>query len=268
MAQITYSYLRRKRDSYALAAASLGTSSGDDASVTAARLVLLAKALLELPPADAHEALGARVRLEAAQRLLAYPRDRRELPRLWILQGFLQYESDGPNGAYRLFDAAAAECRRLGDAECFAQARQNMAVLAEEQQNYPAALSDYEDALQALEAAPLPELVADISDNLGRLQGKVGLFSRSERSQREAMRLYGEVGDCEGARRSASSLGAMLMRVGSMDDAVTYLDQVISLDCPRLLGAARAAAAPDRETLPQAARSHGAAPTCARPPSR
>jgi CHAT domain-containing protein len=239
MAQIAYDYLRRKRDSYALVAASLAGARDDD-SVTGARVVLLAKSLLELPASDAGVALGVRTRLESAAKLFRDPRDRRELPRLWNLEGFLQYESDGPSGGYRLFESAVAECRRLADLECYARSRQNMAALAEEQQSYSAALSDYEDALRALDPNVYPELTADTSGNLGRLQAKIGLLSGSEASQRAAMRLYGLVGDCEGARDTARSLGGLLLRVGSLDDAASYLQQVVSYDCRRLLAAARA----------------------------
>jgi CHAT domain-containing protein/tetratricopeptide (TPR) repeat protein len=252
MAQIAYDDLRRKRDSYALAAAAVAGAQ-DDESVTGARLVLLAKALLELPASDAGVALGVRQRLESAAQLFHSPRDRRELPRLWNLEGFLQYQSDRPNESYRLFEAAAAECRRLGDLECFARSRQNMAALAEEQQSYSAALSDYEDALRALDGSVYPELTADASGNLGRLQAKVGLFSGSEESQRAAMRLYGLVGDCEGARLSARSLGGLLLQVGSLDDAVGYLQEVVSFDCHRLLAAVRKPTALKLTAQPQTA---------------
>ncbi len=239
MAQIAYDDLRRKRDSYALAAAALAGAQ-DDEPVLGVREVLLAKALLELPASDAGLALGVQARLDSAAAHFKDPRDRRELPRLWNLQGFVQFQSNTER-AYRLFAAAADECSRLKDLECFARSRQNMAVVAEEQQSYTAALSDYEDALKALDGGFYPDLAADTSGNLGRLQAKIGLFSASEQAQRAAMRLYGVVGDCEGARLSARSLGGLLLQVGSLDDAATYLQEVVSLDCRQLLNTARAA---------------------------
>jgi len=248
MAELAYSHLRREPDAIALAALVLSDPAPVTMEMRGARLMLMAKALAEQPDAKdvplgrTHDLLRA-----AAGAFGASPVGVRELPRVQILEGFLQDRADHPEEAERLLTAAARSCRMLRDWECFARARQDFAVLAEERQNYAAALGAFEEALDSLDAARTPKLVADISYNLGRLEGRVGLVRRSEQEHRIAMRLYAQLGYCARARRSASSLGEMLVNVGSIGDGAVYLEQVITLGCPELL------ASLERESAPQAA---------------
>jgi CHAT domain-containing protein len=234
MASVAYE-LQRERDSLALTAVALADTEVEPAA-RAALLALRAGLLIDLPPEKELSVDAIRRLLAASARLAdSASAGRRQAPRLKILEGFLQYRAGQPRESMRLFDEAAAECAALRDSYCFSQARQNLAAVAEEQQNYSAALTAYEEALGALDATRMPDLVALISDNMGRLQARTGLIERSERSQRTALRLYGRLGDCDGARRSASSLGEMLVKVGSIADGTTYLEQVAHLSCRDLL---------------------------------
>ncbi len=169
----------------------------------------------------------------------------RELPRLDILAGFVEFLLDAPTRARNLFAQAAQTCRELRDWDCYAMATQNLAQLAEEDNNYSFALAAYADALRLLPPALDPKLTGDISTNLGRLQGVVGLFSNSERSQADAMRAYARLGDCGGVRLSLSRSGKLLVQVGSLADAEHDLEQAASLDCDALLGLTNAAADPN-----------------------
>src|SRR6202035_3160279 len=100
------------------------------------------------------------------------------------------------------------------DWECYARARMNGAAIAEETGNYAVALQGYSSALEYLSPEVAPGLAADVWDNLGRLQGYVGLFNLGEQSQLKAIRLYGQIGNCDGARRALSTLGSILVHVG------------------------------------------------------
>jgi CHAT domain-containing protein len=235
MARLSYGPLRQRRDALALDAGTLAVVDAEPA-LRGARLLLLAEVLMELPPASRPPALSTTALLGAAT--AAFKRSAagtRELPRLTIIAGFEQYQLGRIDESERLFDTAAAECRALKDWQCFARARMNLAAIAEERQNYSAALSAYDEALSPLDPARNPEVAADIYDNLGRTEDRAGLVHLSEQSQRTAMRLYAQIGQCDGARRSATSLGQMLVHVGSIGDASTYLEQVIALGCPELL---------------------------------
>jgi CHAT domain-containing protein/tetratricopeptide (TPR) repeat protein len=237
MASLAYQ-LQRERDSLALTAVALADSEVDPAA-RASLLALRAALIIDLPP-EQEVPVDAIHRLLAASARLAdgTPAARRQAPRLKILEGFLQYRIGRPSESVRLFDEAATECLSMRDSQCFALARQNLAAVGEEQQNYSAALTAYEEALGALDPAYMPELVALISDNMGRLQARIGLIERSEQSQRTALRLYARLGDCDGTRRSASSLGEMLIGVGSIADGAAYLKQVTTFPCRDLLAAA------------------------------
>jgi CHAT domain-containing protein len=242
VAELEYSQLRRERDSAALAASLLQSTAGD-ALDRGARLTLMAKALLEVPEEKQVKVDATRELLRAAAALFGGDAaGLRELPRLQILDGFLYYRTGQPEEARERFNQAASACQQLRDWECFARARQNLAALAEEGQDYAAALAAYDEALQPLDPALMPKLVADISYNLGRLDSKAGLFSRSEQAHRTAMRLYAQLGYCDAVRRSASSLGEMLLDVGGIVDAATYLDRAITLTCSQLLAAEQGAA--------------------------
>ncbi|MGH8151080.1 MAG: CHAT domain-containing protein, partial [Steroidobacteraceae bacterium] len=240
MAELAYGYMQRGRDGIALIGTTLTSGVAREPAILGARLVLLADALMYRPDAADAQIHRARELLQAAARAFrTTPLGQRELPRLSILAGFLAYRDGRLDRADQLFDAAAKDCKALGDWECFARARQNFAVLAEQQQNYPAALNAFEQALSPLDTTRMPLLAADISSNLARLEGQIGLFRRSAQAQERAMRLYAGLGQCDRARRSASSLGGMLVQVGSVTNAVDYLKQAAILDCPGLLAALR-----------------------------
>lgn len=240
MAELAYGFMQRDRDGIALIGTTLTNAAAREPAIFATRLLLLAKSSMDLPGASTEQTLRTRALLDAAARSSAATAlGRRVTPRITIIKGFLAYRDGRLESADKLFDAAAAQCKALGDWECFAQARQNLAALAEQQQNYPAALTAYEQALDSLDTTRLPLLAADISSNLGRLEGRIGLFGRSAQAQRLAMRLYAEFGQCDRARRSESSLGQMLVQVGSVSDAATYLRQAATLDCARLVARLR-----------------------------
>ncbi|HTV51544.1 MAG TPA: hypothetical protein VME21_10160, partial [Steroidobacteraceae bacterium] len=236
MAQLEYGALDRKADSIPVISASLAEDAQTDRTVTGARLELLAKALAERT--TLREVPVARVRAltaAAAARFATDPLARRELPRLTTLQSFLEYRLGDVDAAYRLSSRAADQCRSLGDGECFARARQNMAAIAEQRQNFPAALAFYREALGAIDPSRYPQLAANIFDNLGRLEDLAGLYSNSEQAQRRALQGYVAMGRCEGVRRSAARLGSMLMDVGSLADAAGYLVPIVSQSCDTLL---------------------------------
>ncbi|HUK01884.1 MAG TPA: CHAT domain-containing protein [Steroidobacteraceae bacterium] len=238
-AELAYSPLRRPGDSYALVAATLPYATADDDAVIGARLTLLVKASLELAGTD--DSRSRRIEPLLAAAAQAFERSgvgARELPRLATLEGFYRFQQGDRPRARELFAYSVSACQAIRDWECFARARMNLAALAEDEQNYSAALQAYEDALKPLDAERVPGVAADIADNLGRLEARAGLESRAEESHLMAMRLYARVGDCDGTRRSASSLGDMLARAGSGGDASLYLRAVVRLSCPVLLAAA------------------------------
>ena len=243
MAEITYWRLDRKRDTYALASeafADYGESA--DPALRGELAALEAKALLDMPGEDiAVMAPKVRLWLSLARRYLENtPFGARELPRLDILTGFLGYLLNDGKEARRLSAQAARRCRELRDWDCYAVASQNMAILAEEDKNYSVALATYADALRLLPQALDPRLVGDILNNLGRLQGVVGLFSASERSHAAAMRAFARLGDCQGVRRSLGRAGNLLVHVGNLADAESDLERAASSSCPSLLASATA----------------------------
>ena len=89
--------------------------------------------------------------------------------------------------------------------------------------------------MQRLPADLDPKLSADIWNNFGRVQGTVGLFSRSERSHRTAMQFYARLGDRPGVRRSLALTGNLLVQISSLRDAEDYLQQAASGSCTQLL---------------------------------
>jgi CHAT domain-containing protein len=242
LAELTYRRLDRKRDSYALAAEALeGYSGAADPVLRGLLAGLQAKALIDMPGVSLHSLVPAiRERLRAARRLVAAsPSGTRELPRLDILDGFLAYRTDQRHQARTLWTRAAERCQQLRDWGCYGLALQNSGQLAKENRSYDAALDIFEDALRRLPPDLDPKLSATIWNNLGLLQGEVGLFSSSERSYAAAMRTYTGLEDCDGARRSLSLAGVLMVQVGTLADAQSYLAQAASLDCPSLLAAAR-----------------------------
>lgn len=235
IAELEYGYMRRRRDSIALIATTLTNETSARPELFANRLALMARALMDEP--DLKGPPGRTVETLLSESAALYRKSGvglREIPRLTIFSGFLQYRLGNINRADELFEKASASCRKVSDWECFAQAGQNLAAIAEERQNYPAALADYEDALRVIDASRMPRLVADINDNMARLEGRIGLVHRSELSANLAMTQYARLGDCDGARRSVSTVGEMLVRIGSIGDAATYLDRA-ELNCTALL---------------------------------
>jgi CHAT domain-containing protein len=269
MAFITANYVPRERDSLALTAGVLAHPALTSPLQQAARLKLRAEVLLE-------KALDRDVSADAVHRLLASSarlfrgstHGRRELPRLATLEGLLEYRIGHTSEAQRLFAEAASQCEALRDSECFALAQQNLSAVAQEQQNFSAALAGYEKALGAVDATRLPRVAAIVSDNLGRLAGRMGLVERSEQAHRSAMQLYARVGDCDGARHIASSLGEMLGHVGSVADATEYLVAATTLGCPALLQAVTAPGSPGLSAAPASAVAPSAAAACSQRPVR
>ena len=237
MGELAYLRFDRKRDAYALASEALadyGTSA--ESVVIGALAELEAKSLLDMPGTDsATVAPLVRHWLSIARRYeRADPSGARELPRVDILTGFLQYllNRDASRDSFTL---AARSCRELRDWDCYAMASNNLAALAEQSKDYSAALAVYADALRLLPVERDPKLVATIWNNLGSLQGVLGLFSASERSHTAAMQTYAQLGDCQGVRRSLLRAGNLLVHVGNLADAVNDLARAASLECPDLL---------------------------------
>ncbi|HEY6484151.1 MAG TPA: CHAT domain-containing protein [Steroidobacteraceae bacterium] len=237
MAELAYRRLDRKADSFALANEALtAPRSGRDPVRVGLLLALQAKALLDMP-GSAPRAVAPRVRQLLSQARGDFAGSRfgaREIARLDIMSGFLEYRLDAPEQARGFFTRAAQLCRGLQDRDCYATASQNLALLAEADRNYAFALAAYADALRTLGPELNPKLAADIWNNLGRLQGVAGLFSRSASSQATAMRGYARLQDCPGVRRALSRSGNLLVQVGSLSDAESELQQAASLSCPQL----------------------------------
>ena len=158
-----------------------------------------------------------------------------------ILTGFLRYLLNR-DASRDSFTVAARSCRELHDWDCYAMASNNLAALAEQSKDYSAALAEYADALRLLPVELDPKLVATIWNNMGRLQGAVGLFSASERSHTAAMQTYARLGDCQGVRRSLMRAGNLLVHVGNLADAESDLARAASFDCADLLALATAPA--------------------------
>jgi CHAT domain-containing protein len=243
MAELAYLRFDRKRDAYALTAEALaGYGESADPALLGELATLEAKALLDMPG----ENIGAveqdiRHWLSTARRYEStVPYGAREVPRLDILMGFLEFLLDNPARARQIFAQAAGRCRELRDWDCYAMASQNMALLAEEDKSYSVSLAAYADALRLLPPELDPKLSADIWNNLGRLQGVVGLFSASERSHAAAMRAFAKLGDCLGVRRSLVRSGNLRVHVGNLADAESDLERAASYTCPTLLSSATA----------------------------
>jgi CHAT domain-containing protein len=238
MAELAYRRLARPHDAYVLTTWALADFGAQpDAALRSTLLLLETEALLDplAPNSGELRERAAALSLES-QRLAQSSRlGAREVPRLDILRGFMEFQRDRPAEANRYFEQAAAECRRLEDWDCFARARQNMATIAEEARDVPAALAAYADAANRLPEELNAQLSADIAGNLGRLQGQAGLFRVSEQSHRQAIRLYASVGDCDGLRLALARLGTLLVQVGSIAEGRTYLTRAAAIACGPLL---------------------------------
>lgn len=240
MAELAYRYLQRRRDALALIATTFSDRTMDIPAIAGARLELMARILTDSSsPTEQPNRAAIGLLRAAAERFKSSTVAAREYPRLAIQEGYVDYRSGRSDEAERRFNEAAGKCKELRDSECFAQARMDIAAIAEERQSYAAALAAYEDALDSLDVSRMPKVGADIHYNLARLEGRVGLFRRSAADQDAAMRLYAQLGRCDLARLSASSLGEMLVEVGSVSDALVYLNRAATLDCSGLLAAAR-----------------------------
>jgi CHAT domain-containing protein len=241
MAELVYRRFDRKRDAYALASEALdeyGTSA--DPLRIGALAGLEAKALMDMPGVEV-TAVAPQIRtwLGTARHFYGMtPYGAREQPRLDILSGFLEYLLDARDGARGFWSRAASKCRELHDWDCYSGASQNLAQLAEEDKNYSLAVAIYADALHQLPQQLDLKLHGDIWNNLGRVQGLMGLFSASERSHAAAMQAYAQLGDCQGVRRSLARAGNLLAHVGNLADAQSDLGRAVSMSCGSLLAAA------------------------------
>ena len=138
MAELAYLRFDRKRDAYALGGEALA---GYGESVNPALLGELAelqgKALLDMPGSDTYRGRGTAKctplvgDCSPAMKARILVRRTRELPRLDILTGFLEFLLDAPALARPRFAVAAERCRALRDWDCYALASQNLAQLAE-----------------------------------------------------------------------------------------------------------------------------------------
>ena len=244
MAELAYRRFDRKRDSYALASMAIEDyGDGGDPIYRGALVALQAKALLDTPGQNPKSIAPAiRERLAAARRYeLRSPLGSRERVRLDNIEGQLEYVLDAPDRARSIFTSVARSCRDMHDWDCYGVASQNLAVIAEESNNYTSALTAYADALHYLSPQLEPKLVADISNNMGRLQGTVGLLSSSERSHATALREYAQLGDCPGVRRTLAYAGTLLVQIGTLGDAESDLDRAATLSCQPLLAAVQPA---------------------------
>ena len=241
MAELAYK-LTREDDSYWLPRAALnGMGTSAPPRVRSALLALQARPLPESGLFDAKERRARVFNLLAeAQRFAeADPFGAREVPRLDILRGFMDYRDGNTAQASTWFGEAASKCEALKDWVCYARALQNSASLAEEARGLTVALKAYADALRVLPPDLDRQLTADIWGNQGRLQSTAGLFEQSEQSHRMSIRLHAEIEDCEGARVSVARLGSLLIQVGSVAEGVSALSEATSLECPALLAAAK-----------------------------
>jgi CHAT domain-containing protein/tetratricopeptide (TPR) repeat protein len=259
MAELAYLRFDRQRDAYALASEALaGYGVSGEPVLLGALAGLEAKALFDMPGNDS-AAVAPLVRrwLSIARRYENSDRyGARELPRIDILTGFLEYLLNARGASRESFSAAAKSCRELRDWDCYAMASNNLAELAEQGNDYSTALSVYAEALRLLPVELDPKLVAAILNNIGRLQGVVGLFSASERSQTAAMQTYARLGDCDGVRRSLVRAGTLLVHVGNLADAESDLTRAASFECPGLLASATAPA--NQKTIDSALALDGA----------
>jgi CHAT domain-containing protein/tetratricopeptide (TPR) repeat protein len=201
-----------------------------------ALLSLEARAALESRDVSRPSAAREVTRLisEARAALAAQPYGAREAARLGLVEGFLAFRTGAPEVARVHFETVMRQCASLGDWECHAGAAQNIAALAEEAESYRAALDAYAAAVRFLDAAVAPELEADVWDNYGRLQRVVGLVMASKTSHDNALRLYAELRNCDGVRRTLARSGALHAQVGSLEDAADELHRAASLGCEAL----------------------------------
>jgi CHAT domain-containing protein len=255
MAQLAYRRLHRNRDGYVLAQQALldfGTRA--DPGTRSALVELQATIAIESKEGTEAARRARALELLAAAHALARaaPLGARESARLTNLRGFLEYGSGDTRAAAAFFAQAASDCQALRDWECYSRAVQNGADIAAESGDQSKALQVYADALEPLDARVVPQAAADVWDNLGRLQGRIGLFGLAETSQLNAIRLYATSNNCAGARRALSTLGSNLAHAGNMADALAYLRTSLSQDCAAIYAVAEprpSAASAPREPM-------------------
>ena len=237
LAEIAYLRLDRKRDSFALAGEAVANYGGRAKPFKLGEVsALQAKALLDMPGLDIKQ-VAPKVRELQANARSYFSADRaglREIPRLDIMAGFVEYRLDAFARARELFADAARACRAARDWDCYATASQDVALLEFEGKNYTVALSTLSEALRSLPQGLDPKLAADIWNNYGTIQGLTGLYSDSERSLATAMRGYAQLGDCQGVRRNLARSGNLMAQLGSLSDAMHLLQQAAALDCAQL----------------------------------
>jgi len=247
-AEIAYSNLRDDGGAFVLASwalADLGARA--DPGLRSTLVALQARTFLEsqrYPLEERHARLDAL--LHAAEALaLESPFGARELPRFDIFRGFMEFRTGHASQASDRFTRAAQQCEQLRDWECYARARQNVAVIAEDARDYPAVLQAYQDALNVLPPDLNPRLSADIWGNYGRVQSMAGLFRQAEQSHRTSMRLHANLADCDGTRMALARLGTLLVQVGSVGEGRSYLGRAASLPCSALIATAKRESATD-----------------------
>jgi CHAT domain-containing protein len=242
MAELAYLMLARQDDAFWLARAARAAYGAHPPPGLMSRLVTVeAGALLESERfTDAERRRRALDLLGEARTWARADRfGARELPRIDILQGFMDYGAGSNSQASARFDEAAAQCEQLKDWECYARAMQNTAVMAEQDRNYPVALGAFSSALRALPPDLDRQLTADIWGNQGSIQVSARLVDEGERSHRVSIRLHADIGDCAGTRVGVARLGSLLVQVGSLADGISALNEATSLECPALLAAAK-----------------------------
>jgi CHAT domain-containing protein/tetratricopeptide (TPR) repeat protein len=260
MSWIDYWNLRDDDGAYVLAGwARADFGPGADAGVQSSLFALQASTILEshrFSPQQRQARVLELLRL-AEERAHRSPFGAREIARFEILRGFVDFYAEQPAEAGKRFARAAEQCESLQDWECAARARQNLAALAEEARDFPAALQAYRRALNVLPPDLDLTLSADIWGNYGRLQSMSGLFRPAEISHRTSLRLHARLADCDGTRIDTGRLGALLMQVGNVSEGRVYLGRAASLACPKLIEVASqddAADTPDAEAVMTSAR--------------
>jgi CHAT domain-containing protein/tetratricopeptide (TPR) repeat protein len=238
MSSIDYGHLREDDGAYVLAAwARADFGPGADPGLQSSLFALQASTILEshrFSPQERQARVLDLLRL-AEERAHRSPFGARETARFEILRGFVDFYAEQPAEAGKRFTRAAEQCETLRDWECAARAQQNLAALAEEARDYPAALQAYRRALNVLPPELDLTLSADIWGNYGRLQSMSGLFRAAEISHRTSLRLHARLGDCDGTRIDTGRLGALLMQVGNISEGRLYLGRAASLACPKLI---------------------------------
>jgi CHAT domain-containing protein len=242
MALLAYLQLDRSRDAYALAQRALSdfgpkADPGMRSALTEVQAAIIAESKAPTPDTRRERTLQLLASSGALAKQARF--GARELARTANLRGFVEYATGGSRVAGAFFAQAAAQCSALRDWECYARAQNNAGEMAQETSNNAVALQDYADALRVLNPAVAPDLAADAWDNLGRLQGYMGLFSLGEQSQLNAIRLYAGIDNCDGVRRALSTLGTILVHLGNVDDALVYLELATAHECSALLSIAR-----------------------------